>query len=181
MHIFHKRQGQMDFNYPYFYTQTIVNFSHLLKDDNLKMVLIKSLKFLISKKLIEVYGYVIMPNHIHLIWRMLKLNGKESPSVSFSKFTAHKFKKYLERNSPHLLENYRSDKMDRAYQFWKRDSLAIPLDKESSLIQKLDYIHDNPIKDKWSLSICPEDYKWSSAGFYLNGEDSFELTSHYKD
>lgn len=181
MHIFHKRQGQMDYNYPYFYTDTICNFAHLLNDDNLKMIIINSLRFLVYQKLIEVYGYVIMPNHIHLIWNMLKLNGKESPAASFTKFTAHEFRKYFLVNNPIFINEYRSQKNDRIFQFWKRDPLAIPLSKESIIVQKLDYIHDNPIKEKWNLCTHPEDYKWSSANFYETGIDQFNILKHFRD
>ncbi len=92
----------MAYNYPYFYTDTIFDFDHLLKDDNLKMIIINSLKFLVQQKLVEINGYVIMPNHIHLIWTMLKLNGKETPLASFTKFTAHEFRKYLMTKSPNF-------------------------------------------------------------------------------
>jgi len=169
----------MDYNYPYFYTDTICNFSHLLKDDHLKMIVINSLKFLVHQKLIEVYGYVIMPNHIHLIWNMLKINGKESPAASFTKFTAHQFKKYLLAKDPKLLNLYQSEKNDRIFQFWKRDPLAIPLSSESILTQKLDDIHDNPIQEKWNLCTQPEDYKWSSANFYETGDDQFSFITHF--
>ena len=56
----------------------------------------------------EVFGYafVIMPNHIHLIWNMLDLNGKESPAGSFAKFTAHQFQKYLKVKYPEELKKY---------------------------------------------------------------------------
>ncbi|RZJ85770.1 MAG: transposase, partial [Chryseobacterium sp.] len=141
----------MDFYNSYFYTETIFNFAHLLADGNIKLIIINSLKYLVKQQLVDIYAFVIMPNHIHLIWTMLKLNGKETPLASFTKFTAHEFRKYLMTKSPQLLTQYRSGKEDRTYQFWKRDPLAIPLTKESTLIQKLDYIHDNPIKEKWNL------------------------------
>ncbi len=122
-----------------------------------------------------------MPNHIHLIWDMLELNGKESPAGSFAKFTAHQFKKYLQASDSSLLEKYTSEKSDRQYQFWKRDPLAIPLTSEKSFIQKLSYIHSNPINPKWSLADVPENYRWSSARFYENGIDEFGIISDYRD
>lgn len=72
----------MDFHNSYFYTDTIVGFSHLLTDDYLKMIIINALKYLVDHKLVNVYGYVIMPNHVHIIWDMLKNKGKESPAAS---------------------------------------------------------------------------------------------------
>jgi len=84
-------------------------------------------------------------------------------------------------NDPNKLEYYLSDKKDRHYQFWKRDPLAIPISSEKILIQKLEYIHNNPIKEIWSLSTLAEDYKWSSARFYFDGTDEFEFLTHHKD
>ena len=181
MHIFHKRQGQMDFYNSYFYTDTICNFAHLLVNDNLKMIIIESLQYLVKKELVEIYAYVIMPNHIHIIWNMLKQNGKESPATSFTKFTAHQFRNYLLKNNQILLKNYHSEKMDRNYQFWKRDPLAIPLSTENILIQKIDYIHYNPTVEKWKLCLYPEEYRWSSAVFYKTGYDEFGILKDYRD
>jgi putative transposase len=181
MNIFHKRQGQMDFYNSYFYTDTIYNFAHLLADDNLKLIIINSLQFLVKQKLVEIFGYVIMPNHIHLLWNMLSLNGKESPAASFTKFTAHQFRTYLLTNNSVLLKDYLSEKLDRNYQFWKRDPLAISLSTEAILIQKLDYIHFNPTIEKWKLAVHPEDYRWSSANFYLTGIDEFGILKDYRN
>ena len=73
----------------YFYTATITNWKKLLAKDKYKDLIISSLKYLIEKKKIVVYGYVIMPNHIHLIWELLTMNGKEMPHASFMKYTSH--------------------------------------------------------------------------------------------
>lgn len=170
----------MDYNHPYFYTVTIFGFKYLLNDDHLKIIIIQSLQYLVKHKFVEVYGYVIMPNHLHLIWTILQINGKESPVASFTKFTAHQFRKYLSANNPNLLNIYRSDKEDRSYQFWKRDPLAIPLSTNDILIQKLDYIHYNPIKDKWNLCSYPEKYTWSSANFYETSIDKHNILTHFR-
>ena len=121
MNIQHKRQGQMELQDVFFYTDIIIDFKHLLEDNNIKLIIIQSLCYLVAHKLVRVFGYVIMPNHIHLIWTHLALNGKESPAGSFVKYTAHQIKKYLQTNNPQQLLNYLSNKSDRHYQFWKRD------------------------------------------------------------
>ena len=45
--------------------------------------------------------------------------------------------------------------------------------------QKLDYLHNNPLQDKWRLAEFPENYKYSSAKFYETGNDKFDLITHY--
>lgn len=103
MNIFHRRQGQMHTDTCYFYTQTIQDFKYLLADNNLKIIIIQSLQYLVNNNLVKVYCYVIMPNHIHLLWCMLEQNGNESPAESFSKFTAHQFKNTWQKTQHYLI------------------------------------------------------------------------------
>ncbi len=145
----------------------------------LKQIIINSWKYLTEKKLSEIYGFVIMPNHIHLLWDMLEQNGKESVAVGFTKYTAYIFKKYLQQNNSNLLEEYQSDKKDRDFQFWKRDPLAIPISTREIFYQKLDYMHFNPTVAKWGLAAYPEAYYWSNANFYYTGYDEFGILTHF--
>ena len=179
MDLFHKRQGQMDVNLCYFYTDTIVDFKHLLADDSLKLIVISSLQYLVQHGLITLYGYVIMPNHIHLLWYIKEQNGKENTAASFTKFTAHQFKKVL--RGTETLSLYKCEKDDRRYQFWKRDPLAIAITTEAAFLQKLDYIHNNSVREKWKLCVHPEEYRWSSARFYWKGVDEFGILTHYRE
>ncbi len=169
----------MDFLQSYFFTDSIFERKHLLVDDRLKMIIIDSWKYLVDAGKIKIYAYVIMPNHIHLLWEMLELNGKESPAGSFAKFTAHQFKKHIFLNNEEELKNYAVAKSDRRYQFWKRDPLAIPMSTEKIFLQRLEYIHNNAVK--WGLCSLPEEYRWSSAGFYEYGKDEFGILSDYRD
>ena len=85
------RNSYTELNEVYFWTITINNWHQLLKSDANKMVVINSLQWLVRNELIKIYGYVIMSNHIHLMWEQLKMNGKEFPKNSFEKFTAKSF------------------------------------------------------------------------------------------
>lgn len=88
-------------------------------------------------------------------------------------------KKKLLAENPSLLKEYSIEKSDRNFQFWKRDPLAIPLINEKILVQRLKYIHDNPTKGKWDLCEWPEEYRWSSARFYQNGYDEFNILKNF--
>ena len=149
----------------YFWTATINGWKHLLADDNKKEIIRQSLIHLSERGLIDVYGYVMMPNHVHAIWKMNKLNGKEMPSGSLLKFTAHKFKKTLSEKE---LTEFRVVAGNKTHEFWQRDSMAIELFTPEVAWQKLDYIHNNPLAEKWSLVKDPCEYTFSSAGFYLD-------------
>ena len=166
----------------YFFTSTIKDWRHLLKEERFRDVVISSLAYLSEKKLINVYGFVIMPNHLHLILEMNNMNGKELPHASFLKFTAHEFKKILQSGAYNVnLNLFRVDCQSREYQFWQRDSLPIELYSRNVIEQKLDYIHGNPLQEHWNLCNDIVDYKYSSAEFYETGKSSFSFLKHYMD
>lgn len=162
----------------YFFTATILQWRMLFKPDKYKNIIIESLAYLVFKHKIRVYGFVIMPNHIHLMWEFLDLNGKEMPHASFLKYTSHKIQKDLRKNHPKVLEQFKVNSETRNYQFWQRDSLPIHLYSPSVIYQKLNYIHNNPCKGRWMLSFNPIDYKYSSANFYETGKDEFGFLLH---
>ena len=66
----------------------------------------------------------------------------------------------------------------RNYQFWERNSLSIDLWTPDVFTQKVDYINNNPLQEKWRLAEFPEDYKYSSAKFYYSGHDEFGILAH---
>ena len=79
----------------YFWTATINQWMKLLAPDEYKRIIIDSLNHLSQLKKVDIFAFVIMPNHIHFIWRINEMNGKEMPHASFLKHTAHQFKKML--------------------------------------------------------------------------------------
>ena len=86
-----KRKSFIELGEIYFWTATINKWQPLLQRDDYKNVVISSLEYLSSMGKIDVFAFVIMPNHIHLIWRVNEHNGKETAQASFLKFTAHEF------------------------------------------------------------------------------------------
>ena len=64
----------------------------------MKMISMESFQWLIQHELGYIYGYVIMANHIHVLWEQLKMNGKETPKESFEKYTGHIFLKQLKKS-----------------------------------------------------------------------------------
>lgn len=156
-----------------FLTATILQWKPLLKDDNCKQIIIDSLNWLVESKKCTVNAFVIMPNHIHLIWKIADgLKRTEVQGALFS-FTAHNFRKHLETNHPGSLENYFVNDADRTYQFWEREPMVKECWTKAFFKQKLNYIHYNPCQQHWNLSALPEDYKWPSASFYTNNSSDF--------
>jgi len=162
--------------WPQFYTATILEWRPVLKSDKYKDVIIKSLQNLTINKKITLYAFMIMDNHIHLIWQALPGKTPVQLQHSFMKYTAQQIKFDLIPNHPLVLDKFRVNAKDRTYQFWERNSLGMELYSNDEFMQKLEYIHWNPVKA--GLCILPEAYYYSSARFYHTGIDNFNMLAH---
>jgi putative transposase len=171
----------MEYGSLYFYTTTINNWRPLIHQYGFYNAIADSLSFLHEKNCVKVYGFVIMPNHMHLIWQSLKPNGKESPVASLMKFTAHHFQKTILQNQPEDLLNYKVNSNTRKYNFWQPEPDWFLLTNPKTTLQKLNYIHNNPLQLKWNLVANPADYYYSSAKFYETGVTNFDFLYHYDD
>ena len=162
-------------NWPQFFTATIQNWKHLLADEKYKTVVINCLKFLVENNKVQINAFVIMSNHIHLIWQAAAGNTLSDIQTSFKKFTSQQFIKLLKQDKKS--NNYEVNSADRKHHFWKRNSLGIELFTGKAFQQKLEYIHYNPVR----AEICnnPEEYKYSSAAFYERNVDEFGILEHY--
>jgi putative transposase len=166
--------------HPEFLTATILNWKHLLIHDTYKKIITDSLEWLVRNNRCKVNGFVIMPNHIHLLWKISDNFEREQVQGALFSFSAHEFKKKLKDN-PLLLDEYRVNDTDRTYQFWERNPLAKECFSEKFFLQKLDYIHLNPCQPHWNLADIPENYHWSSAAFYELQRIDFPWITHYND
>ena len=164
-----------------FFTATILEWKSLLQSDKYKLIIVDSLKFLVEKKRIWLYGFVIMPNHLHLLWRMQEEFNESDVQRDFLKFTAQRMKLDLLTNDPIELEKYRVHAKDREFQFWERRPHSSRMYNRKVLEQKLDYIHNNPLSGKWSLTDFPENYQFSSAKYYLLNADDWGFITNYAE
>ncbi len=162
-----------------FYTATILEWKKLLYPDKYKEIIINSLKFLCEEKRTEVYGFVIMPNHIHLLWKVIPPYTLEQVQRSFMKFTSQMIKFDLVKEHPKVLEKFYVGAKDRKYQFWERNPKTKFLNSREVVEQKLNYIHNNPLQERWNLASNPCSYKFSSAKFYEEGNNEYGFLTHY--
>jgi REP element-mobilizing transposase RayT len=175
------RNSRLLMNEVYFWTDTIKEWDRLLEEDAYKNIIIDCWRNLITRSKIQIYGFVIMPNHIHVVWEMIDKNGKEMPHASFNKFTSHQFLEKIRATNNKNLSKFKETDSERNHRFWQRDPLAIQLNSKSKAEQKIKYIHLNPLQEHWNLANKPEDYVWSSAKFYETGHDEFQILTDYRE
>ncbi len=144
---------------------------------------------ILKSKDIKIIGYVIMPNHMHLI---LFIPGKSSTIDKVigngKRFMAYEIIKRLKKlKNETLLMNLSNSVSEIEKLKNKRHNVFQPsfdvkaLVSEHFIIQKLNYIHTNPVRGKWNLTDDYRKYAFSSAGFYeLDNFDGYKIT-HYAE
>jgi REP element-mobilizing transposase RayT len=164
--------------YPQFFTATNLEWRSLLQSDKYKDIVVDSLRFIVNNKRAIIYGFVLMQNHIHIIWQMQAGVKRQNVQRDFLNHTAQKMQEDMIRHKSKDLSGYFVNAKDRKYQFWERNSLSVDLWSEKVLTQKLRYIHQNPVRA--GLCQFPEQYKYSSALLYKTGIDNWGFLTHYR-
>ncbi|MCK7558796.1 hypothetical protein MKQ70_28960 [Chitinophaga sedimenti] len=144
-----------------------------------KKIILDSLKFLVTSERILLYGFVIMPNYIKILWsRQDEWNEKNVQQI-FLKFTAQRMKHFLKTNHRDELELYRSNRTDRLYQFWERKNAKKQIQLYADACAELALIHIAPCDVLKYPS--PQNYPYSSARFYTTGEDKWKMLVRLSD
>ncbi len=138
----------------YFLTLTVIDWVDVFTKKDYKVIIVDSLNYCIKNKGLEVFAYVIMSNHIHLIVR-----AKEGFALShilrdFKKFTSKqlvaKIAEIGDGRKEWLLNKFAFEAKRTAraehYKLWRDDNHAVCLEKREWIEQKLTYIHQNPVK-----------------------------------
>ena len=171
-------------NATHFLTFTVVGWVDIFTRNSYRQIIIDSLEYCIKEKGLVLNAYVIMTNHIHIIARVEHPNELSSFIRDFKKFTSKKIlaelnSNYKESRREWILRLFKYfakfNKKNSEYQFWKQDNHPIELVSKKWVIQKLDYIHLNPIRGGWVEHA--EDYLYSSAKNYagIKGKIDIEL------
>ena len=162
-------------NKPHFLTCTTVNWLPLFTNPEIVSILFESLKFMQNNERMEIYAYILMENHIHLIASSKELSKEIG---IFKSYTARKIIHYLkERNAKDILKllNFYKlkHKSDRDYQLWQEGSNPKQILNEKMMIQKIEYIHFNPVKRGYVDD--PVHWRYSSARNYEGLESMLEI------
>ena len=122
-----------------------------------------------------------MPSHLHLIARATKDITLSEILRDFKKFTAKRLIEQIQ-NEPEsgrdwLLEHFSKEadriKRNKNYKIWQDGNQPKKIFSNEFFWQKLEYIHQNPVKD---LIVCqPEDYLFSSARNYAELDSLLDI------
>ncbi len=124
-------------HYVQFFTAVCKDWLPLLEAEAAKMIIIDALQYRVQRGQVKVCSYVIMPNHIHFIWRISENLKREDFQRDFLKITAKNIIQYFHQNHDQVINNLRVNAADRNLQVWKRDSMPIDLYTDKFFKQKL--------------------------------------------
>ncbi|WP_068243769.1 transposase [Hydrotalea flava] len=128
-----------------------------------------------------ILGYVIMPNHVHSIIHFRNSKKPIELVVGDAKrLMAYAIIKWLRDNQKEDILRQLACQSDKTkYQVFEPSFDRKSCESDYFFWQKLNYIHENPCRRKIPLVERPEDYKHSSAAFYLGIESSRYPVTHY--
>ena len=159
----------------YYSTCTIVYWIPVFQEETYFRILIDSLKYCVNYKGLILHGYVIMPTHIHLITSNATDTTLSDIMRDFKHYTSSEIIRALkDDHKTHWLSLFSQAAEHRSvhqkYKVWQDEYHPIGLKSEKWFLQKLQYMHENPVRKGFVER--PEDWKYSSARNWLNDDHS---------
>jgi REP element-mobilizing transposase RayT len=163
----------------HFLTCTVVNWLPVFSTPPIAQILLDSWTFLQRENRLTLYAYVIMVNHIHFVASSLHLIKEVA---AFKSFSARTIIDYLrDKNAYRVLEQLERHKLehkrDRTYQLWQEGSHPQLIQNDEMMRQKIEYIHDNPVKRGFVDD--PTHWRYSSARNYAGQPGLIEITTSW--
>jgi REP element-mobilizing transposase RayT len=166
--------------YPHFITCTIVEWLPIFTRRESVQILLDSWTFLQREGRLRLYAYVVLENHAHFI--------ASSPSLSkeigdFKSYTARQLIDLLKaRSATTFLDQLAFRKLkhknDRDFQLWQEGSHPQQISSEEMMLQKIEYVHLNPVKRGYVDD--PLHWRYSSARNYAGMTGLVEICTDWK-
>ena len=137
----------------YYVTFQVIDWVDIFTRQCYRDVAIESLDYCRRTKGLRINAYVIMSNHIHAI-----ISGQEANLSDvvrdFKRYTATQILKQIEEGTESrkdwMLKRFefaaKRHKRNSRYQLWTHENHAIELESHKFIMQKMAYIHDNPVR-----------------------------------
>lgn len=160
----------------YFLTLQIVQWADIFTRQIYRDIVIDSFKYCQQEKGLEIFAYVVMSNHVHILVRTSNCNLSDV----IRDLKRHTSKKIIETiNSENesrrdwllMIFKHSANKHSRnnIYQVWTHENHPEEIYSNDFIEQKIEYIHNNPVRA--GIVSKPEDYIYSSARNYADMEN----------
>lgn len=153
----------------------VVGWLDVFVRNEYKDIFLESVRFCQQNKGLEIHAWCIMSSHVHLVFRSIDGQKPELLIGDLKRFTSRAIVQAIKENPTEsrkefllnffLRESSKSSNV-KHYQFWRHDNKPVELWSNHVIIQKINYIHQNPVDA--GLVFRAEDYKYSSAVDYAD-------------
>ena len=157
----------------YFVTFAVVEWVDVFTRSVYSDIVVESLDFCIKEKGLRLHAWCIMSNHVHLIISAEAGFKLSAILRDLKKYTSVRILKMLEENTKESRRNWmlwifraagEKNSKNTHYQFWQNNNHPKELNTNELMDQKLDYLHQNPVKA--GLVNAAEAWIYSSACDY---------------
>ena len=164
----------------HFVTLQVVEWVDIFTRENYRNIILENLTYCRKNKGLEIYSWVIMSNHLHLLIKSNK--GELSDTLrDFKSYTSKKIldeiKSCNESRRDWMLNLFKTaafqHKRNSEYQFWTHENHSEYIFSNKFIEQKIEYIHDNPVRA--GIVAKPEEYRYSSAIDYAGGKGLIDV------
>jgi REP element-mobilizing transposase RayT len=137
----------------------------VFRTDAIKIITCNALDEARNSAGFSIYAYVIMPDHLHAI-----TDATLKPSQVLRFINGIISRRVIDHLKEHghnaSLQKLRHETKERAYSYslWDHHSNVFSITSEDMLMQKVNYIHQNPVRA--GLVEKAEDYRWSSVRWW---------------
>ena len=161
-----------DQNLPYFCTVTVLDWVPIFIESRYIDLVIESLSFCRQNKGLQLFAFVVMPNHLHLIAAADDLHAVVRDFKRFTSRTIHDrlladgrstMLAWLEQAAQH------ARRARGEFSLWTDGFHPQEIRSRPVLEQKLRYLHENPVRK--GLVVSPDQWWYSSAAEYAGGLD----------
>jgi REP-associated tyrosine transposase len=156
----------------HFLSFAVVQWVDVFTRKEYRDILLNILGFCQEAKGLLVHGWCVMSNHAHLL-ASSKIFDLSGTLRDFKKFTSKKIIEAIIKNEHESRKEWMLEIFKRAgnensrnndYQFWRQDNPPKECYSPAFTVQKLNYIHNNPVEA--GIVDKPEEYLYSSARDY---------------
>lgn len=156
--------------YPMFVTTTITDFIPVFANPQIASKCLQIFEVQRQHFGLSVFAYVLMPSHFHCIIRSSKLEGTSTFMGAWKSLSARMILEYstheLKRRFADAARRF-SEPPRKLHKVWMTRFDDVALYSEDVYATKLNYIHENPVRD--GLVEKSEDFEYSSSRAYSSG------------
>jgi putative transposase len=169
---------------PHFVTFSVVGWIDVFSREEYKEIFVESLKYCQKNKGLVLHAWVVMTNHVHLI---ISSNSNKLEHIvrDLKKYTSKQITRAIQENTQESRREWmlnifsyagKTNNNNTSFQFWKQDYHPIELNTVEKTQQRLNYLHENPVRS--GLVWEPWHYKYSSANDYYSNEHGLIEIEH---